>query len=240
MLQGKVIIVTGASRGLGQRMVHRLAEHGATVVAAARSLSPGHNNPDGAALALAVDVREETQVQDMVQQTLNRYGKIDVLVNNAGLMVGDVAFTNVTPVLWRKILDTNLEGAFFCCWAVVPPMLRQGDGTIVNITSGAAVRTGFLNIAYGVSKAGLDRLTLGLGAELKDRGIACISLSPSISATETVRRMYPDQNVDNWAQSPELPARALCALLEDDPTAYTGQVLSVREFLQSKGLLAQD
>jgi len=240
MLQGKVIIVTGASRGLGQRMVHRLAEHGATVVAAARSLSPGHNNPDGAALALAVDVREETQVQDMVQQTLNRYGKIDVLVNNAGLMVGDVAFTNITPVLWRKILDTNLEGAFLCCWAVVPPMLRQGGGTIVNITSGAAVRTGFLNIAYGVSKAGLDRLTLGLGAELKDRGIACISLSPSISATETVRRMYPDQNVDNWAQSPELPARALCALLEDDPTAYTGQVLSVREFLQSKGLLAQD
>jgi 3-oxoacyl-[acyl-carrier protein] reductase len=240
MLQGKVIIVTGASRGLGQRMVRRLAERGATVVAAARSLTPGHHNPNGAALALAVDVREETQVQEMVQQTLNCYGKIDVLVNNAGLMVGDVAFTDITPGLWRKILATNLAGAFLCCWAVVPFMLRQGSGTIVNITSGAAVRTGFLNIPYGVSKAGLDRLTLGLDAELKNRGIACISLSPSVSATETVRRMFPDQNVDSWAQSPELPAQALCALLEDDPLLYTGQVLSVREFLHSKGLLVQD
>ena len=98
-------------------------------------------------------------------------------------------------------------------------------------SSGAAVRTGFLNIPYGVSKAGLDRLTLGLGEELKAYGIACVSLSPSASATDTVRRMYPDQNIEAWTQPPEVAARALRALLEDDPMQYTGKVLSVREYL---------
>jgi NAD(P)-dependent dehydrogenase (short-subunit alcohol dehydrogenase family) len=172
-----------------------------------------------------------------VLQVLNRFGRIDVLVNNAGLMAGDVAFTDLTAHLWSEIVDTNLWGAFLCCQAVVPAMIHQGQGVIVNITSGAAVRTGFLNIPYGVSKAGLDRLTLGLAAELKEHGIACLSLSPSVSATDTVRRMYPHRQVDAWAQSPELPARALCALLEDEPMQYTGQVISVREYLQSRGLL---
>ena len=115
-------------------------------------------------------------------------------------------------------------------------MMHQSSGVIVNVTSGAAVRTGFLNIAYGVSKAGLDRLTLGLGAELKAYGIACISLSPPASATDTVRRMYSNQNIETWAQPPALTARALCALLENHPMQYTGQALSVREYLRSQNL----
>jgi NAD(P)-dependent dehydrogenase (short-subunit alcohol dehydrogenase family) len=237
MLQERIIIVTGASRGLGRHMVQALAEQGAVVVAAARRLVSAQDPPSGAALAVAVDVRDQTQVRQLVQQVLDRYGRVDVLVNNAGLMVGDVSFTDTTPALWRDILDTNLWGAFLCCWAVLPAMRRQGGGVIVNISSGAAVRTGFLNVPYGVSKAGLDRLTLGLGTELKPYGIACISLSPSVSATDTVRRMYPDRQVDTWAQPPELPARALCALLADDPLQYTGQVLSVRDYLTRKGLL---
>ena len=236
MLCGRIVIVTGASRGLGRLMVQALAERGATVVAVARSLTAGRDAPAGAAMTAPVDVRDQAQVQELVERVLNRYGRVDVLVNNAGLMVGDVAFIDTTPELWREVLDTNLWGAFLCCRAVAPAMRRQQSGVIVNITSGAAVRTGFLNVPYGVSKAGLDRLTLGLGAELKPDNIACVSLSPAVSATETVRRLYADKGVDNWAQPPELPARALCALLEDDPLQYTGQVLSVREYLGRKGI----
>ena len=235
MLRGKVIIVTGASRGLGRLMVQALADRGATVVAAARHLGVDQDVP-GAAMAVAVDVRNQSQVQRLVEQVLDRYGRVDVLVNNAGLMVGDVAFIDTTPELWRDVLDTNLWGAFLCCRAVVPAMRQQHSGVIVNITSGAAVRTGFLNIPYGVSKAGLDRLTLGLGAELKPDTIACVSLSPPVSATETVRRLYADKGMDNWAHPPELTARALCALLEDDPLQYTGQVVAVREYLARKGM----
>jgi 3-oxoacyl-[acyl-carrier protein] reductase len=245
MLRNQVVIVTGASRGLGCAMALMLAKQGAKVVAAARTKMPTRDSlhtldavvrsieaGGGTALAVPVDVRDEAQVQTMVERVLEHYRRVDVLVNNAGLMVGDVAFIDTTPTLWREILDTNLWGAFLCCRAVVPTMIKQGRGVIINITSGAAVRTGFLNLPYGVSKAGLDRLTLGLSAELKSYGIACISLSPSVSATDTVRRMYPHQNVNDWAKPPELTAQALCTLLEEDPMQYTGQVLSVREYLK--------
>lgn len=239
MLQDRVIIVTGASRGIGRAAVAALAQRGATVVAVARGLGPEQPRPPGAALTMAVDVRDQGQMQRLLQRVSDDYQRVDGLVNNAGIMVGDLNFTELTPELWREILDTNLGGAFLGCWASIPYMLQQGFGTIINITSGAAVRTGFLNIAYGVSKAGLDRLTLGLGAELKERGIACISLSPPVTATATVRQMYPGKAVENWAHPPELTAQALCTLLENEPLDYAGQVLSVKEYLQQKGLLTE-
>jgi 3-oxoacyl-[acyl-carrier protein] reductase len=191
----------------------------------------------GIAIAAATDVRDETQVRAMVKRVLEQYGRIDVLVNNAGIMIGDRRFIDTPPELWREVLDTNLWGAYLCCRAIVPTMAHQHHGVIINITSGAAVRPGFLNLPYGVSKAGLDRLTLGLGWEFKDRHIACVALSPPVSATDTVRRMYPDRPVDTWAQPPELTSLAVNTLLEDDPMQYTGQVLSVREYLRRRGLL---
>lgn len=246
MLQDRVVIVTGASRGLGRAMALALAEHGARVAVAARTAVTTEESSDaidqvvrtieaagGQALAVAVDIRDEAQVQTLISRVLEQYGRVDALVNNAGLMVGDIAFIDTAPALWRDILDTNLWGAFLCCRAVLPTMIDQGGGVIVNISSGAAVRTGFLNVPYGVSKAALDRLTLGLAAELREHNIACVSLSPPVSATDTVRRMYPDRNPEAWAQPPELTARALCKLLEDDPLQYSGRVLSVREYLQN-------
>ena len=238
-LYNQVCLITGASRGLGRAMAVALAKRGARVAAAARNVNDLQETvrlietDGGIASAMTVDVTDETQVHLLVQQVLDHYGRLDVLVNNAGLMAGDLAFSDITPSLWRKILATNLWGAFLCCHAVVPQMTRQGGGVIVNITSGAAVRTGFLNIPYGVSKAGLDRLTLGLGAELERYGVACVSLSPPASATDTVRLMFPDNDVDVWAHPPELTARALCELLENSPMQYAGQVVSVREYLAS-------
>ncbi len=232
-----MIIVTGASRGIGKAMVAALAQRGAHVIAAARSLKTGQPGPPGAALSVTVDVGNPDQVQNLVQRVVNRYQRVDVLVNNAGLMVGDIAFTDTDLNLYQTILDTNLKGAFLTCQAVVPYFLRQSHGTIINITSGAAVRTGFLNIPYGISKAGLDRLTLGLGAELQEQGIACISLSPPVSTTDTVREMYANRDMDAWAHPPELTAHALWLLLEDNPLQYTGQVISVREYLQQKSVL---
>lgn len=237
MLKDQVIIVTGASRGIGKAMVAALAERGAHVVAAARSLKTGQSKPRGAALSVTVDVRDPEQVQKLMQQVVDRYGRVDGLVNNAGLMVGDVAFKDTDPDLYQTILDTNLKGAFLTCWALAPHLLRQGHGTIINITSGAAVRAGFLNIPYGISKAGLDRLTLGLGVELQKQGVACVSLSPPVSTTDTVREMYAGRDVDAWAHPPELTAHALWLLLEDNPLQYTGQVISVREYLQQKKVL---
>jgi NAD(P)-dependent dehydrogenase (short-subunit alcohol dehydrogenase family) len=236
-LSESVILITGASSGIGQAMALNLAERGAQLALVARGKKALKATCDaiiakgGEAQAICADVRNEQDISAMLEEALNQFGKIDVLVNNAGIMAGDIAFTDISPSQWRDIIDTNLWGAFLCSHAVVPQMIRQGRGTIINISSGAAVRTGFLNIPYGVSKAGLDRLTLGLGAELKEHGIACVSLSPSASATETVRQLYPDQDIDTWTHPPEMAARALRCLLENDPMQHTGKVLSAREYL---------
>lgn len=239
MLKDQVIVVTGASRGIGKCMVYALAKRGAKVVAAARSLKSGQPGPEGADLSISVDVRDPCQVENLLHQVRHRYRRVDGLINNAGLMVGDISFMDGDLHLYQDILDTNLKGAFLTCQAVLPHMMQQSSGTIVNVTSGAAVRTGFLNVPYGISKAGLDRLTLGLGAELKDYGIACVSLSPPVSATATVLDMYPHRDMKARAYPPELTAQALWLLLEDNPMQYTGQVLGVREYLQQKGVLLQ-
>lgn len=118
MLKDQLIIITGASRGLGRAMALAVAQHGAIVIAAARTTGAGR--PDtiqetarlieaagGKALAVPVEVRDEAQVAAMVEQVLDCYGRVDVLVNNAGLMVGNMAFTDTTPALWRDIVDTN-------------------------------------------------------------------------------------------------------------------------------------
>ncbi len=227
-------MVTGASGGLGQAMAARLADAGARLVLTARDPQRlerlGEALP-GESLTVPADVRDPAAVSGVVAAAWNRFGVIDALVNNAGLMVGDIPLAETNAELWARILETNLSGAFYCAQAVLPEMRRRGAGTIINITSGAAVRTGFLNVPYGVSKAGLDRLTLAIAAEAHADGVHCVSLSPSVSATETVRQIYPEQNVDNWAAPPEETASAVLGLLTGGAAAYSGKVVSVREYL---------
>jgi len=248
---GKVAVVTGASRGIGREMCVALAAAGVRVFAAARSLDAptvgagtlvetvaAITEAGGEGTALALDVRDPHAVDSAFAEVQIRCGRLDLLVNNAGVMVGDLSFDKLAPSIWSQILETNLSGAYHCCRAALPALLRGGGGVIVNVTSGAAVRTGFLNLAYGVSKAGLDRLTLGLADEYRERGLAAISLSPSVSNTASVRRMYPDRDLADSARPPEWPAKALVELLtHDDPMRYSGQVLAVRGYLQHRGLI---
>ncbi len=245
-LTGKVIVVTGASRGIGRAMCEALGKRGARVAAAARTLAPGKTTREslvetvaqvahagGEGLAHSVDVRDAEQVKGLFSAVLERWGRLDVLVNNAGLMIGERSFQDTDPALWRQVIETNLSGAYHCAWEAAAAMVSRGSGIIINVTSGAAVRTGFLNQAYGVSKAGLDRLTLGLAEELREWGVACVSLSPSVTDTATVRAMYPDKDITRFASPVEAPAEALCALLEDpDPMRYSGRVVTVRELLE--------
>ena len=131
-------------------------------------------------------------------------------------------------------MASNLFGTFICCHSVAPHMAAQGFGTIVNINYGAAVRTGFLNVPSGVSKASIDRLPLGLRTELREKGMACVSLSLPTTDTSTTRQIYAGQDISGWAQAPELTARTVRLLLEDGALQYSGQVLSVRQFLSEK------
>lgn len=237
-LRDKVVIVTGGSTGIGLATAARLAEGGARPVLFARDAErlrkAGEWLEEGgldAPLAISVDVRRPGAVAEAVQQVLDRYERIDALINNAGIMLGDRSLDELDPDTWRSIIDTNLNGAWFCSRAVLAQMRRQGGGTIINISSGAAVRTGFLNIAYGVSKAALDRMTQGVAAELEGEGIICLSLSPPYTATETVQRMFPGRDVAAQAARPEDTARAIAGLLAGDAVRYHGRVVTVREYL---------
>lgn len=230
-------VITGASRGLGRAMALALAGAGYELVLAARDASALAAVADdiaaagGRTQAHRLDVTVAAEVTAFAEHLNRTHGSIDLLINNAGIMGGECAFMEIEPALWERILAVNLTGPFLCCQALVP--LLQPGGSIVNISSGAAVRTGFLNLAYGVSKAGLDRLTLGLAAELAPRRIACVSLSPPASNTETVRAIYRGQDISAWAALPELTAQALLRLLQLGPQRFSGQVLPVREFLHT-------
>ncbi len=202
-LEGKVAIVTGSSRGIGKAMALGLAREGATIVVAARSETESQNAPGtiqatvaeieslGArALAVRCNVREEESINAMVQQTMDAFGRIDVLVNNAGV-ASYRPFLEATVKEWDLLLDIDLRAPFICCKAVVPMMMEQGGGSIINISSHAATHIfsstlgaegskgiEMMGQAYGVAKAGLERFSWGLAAELGRYNIAVNVLKP--------------------------------------------------------------
>lgn len=243
-LANYTILITGASRGLGRAIALELAQAGATLALHARQQRGRPDRLDqllveveldgGSGVTVRGDLREPDQVQHVVDQTIARLGRIDVLINNAGVFGGELGLLDLDPASWKNVVDTNLTGPFLCARAVIPHMLQAGHGTIINMSSGAAVRTGFLNPAYGVSKAGLDRLTLALHAEFGSKGIACVSLSPPVSATEPIQRLYSAQQLsERKAAKPELTAQAVRRLLEQNPQRYSGQVIGVRDIAGS-------
>ncbi len=227
-------IVTGASRGIGKAIALELGRGGAQVALAARTLDGSLQSIQavaeqirdmgGEAMAVRTDVTDPEAVARLAQRTLDRWGRIDVLVNNAGL-IGPVATPLETSIsLWRSILEVNLTGAFACCMAVLPQMVAQEQGCIVNISSGAAHQLGAINVAYGVSKAGLDKLTRDLAEALLPHKIAVVSVSPRFTDTEGVREIMPHRAYDE-ALAPEVTAQAVSRLIFGDPLQVTGKVL---------------
>ena len=251
-LKDKVAIVTGGSRGLGKAIAMSLSKEGARVVVAART-EAGSKALHGTiyqtvdeikamgsdALAVKCDVTDEGSVNDMVGRTLDHFGRIDVLVNNAG-----VAFYYPiieTPLKrWDLVLRVNLTGAFLCSKAVLPGMIGQKRGSIINISSLAAderdegtVPTG---VAYAASKAGLDRLTLGLATEVGKYNIAVNAVKPHrVVDTDGMRLWQPDADKSSW-QSAELMTRAVNLLASQDSKGITGVIATDREICTWHGL----
>ncbi len=251
-LKGKVAIVTGASRGLGKAIALGFAKEGARIVVAARTEA---ENKDLAgtiyqtvqeikalgedALALRCDVTDEHSVSRLIEETLNKCDKIDVLVNNAG-----VAFYRSildTPLKrWELVMRVNLIGAFLCSKAVLPQMIKQGRGSIINISSLAAderdegtVPTG---VAYSVSKAGLDRFTLGLATEVGKFNIAVNAVKPHrVVDTEGMRLWQPNADHSLW-QSAETMVQATILLAHQDSTGITATIATDREICTWHGL----
>lgn len=187
-LDGKVAILTGAGRGLGRVMALALAEAGADIVAAARTRTQIEETAamvrarGRRCLPVPMDVADSASVNAMVEAAVTEFGRIDSLVNNAGGATRGMRkpVEAITDEEWRTGIDVNLTGAFYCCRAVIPHMLRQGSGKIINITSGLGVRATRNNFMYTTAKAGLINFTRALAINYADHNIQATLILPGI------------------------------------------------------------
>jgi len=196
-LTGKVAIVTGASRGLGQTFARALARAGADLAITSRtldSLTTFQNEVEAMgrrSVPLELDVRDEGSIRRMVSDAAKAFGRIDILVNNAGCNVRKPA-VDVTWDDWNLILDTNLRGAFFVAQSVAREMIPNGRGRIINIGSVTSVM-GYAGLGpYGASRGGIRQLTMSLADDWGPHGITVNCLAPGWFKTEQNKVMYED------------------------------------------------
>ena len=191
-LDGKVAIVTGGGTGLGLEMVRHLARAGANVAVAGRRLAPIENaaaevkaaGPD--AIAVPTDVSDSAQANALVQSAIDHFGRIDILINNAALVSDSVPtpIWDLTDEDWQAALDVNLTGAFYCARAASRPMADQGNGKIINVSSGFGLRGGRDIYTYCCTKGGIIQLTRVLSFSLARYGITANSIVPGFIPTE--------------------------------------------------------
>jgi NAD(P)-dependent dehydrogenase (short-subunit alcohol dehydrogenase family) len=188
-LEGKIAIVTGGIAGIGEAVAKRFADEGAAVVITGRRQAEldrvlsGIRQTKGKGLCVAGSVSEETHVREVTQRTLDTFGRIDILVNNAGIGAFGKRIHETDDGIWAEMLDVNLTGVFRMTRAVVPHMLKQGSGAIVNISSVASL-VGIPGApAYAASKGGLDAMTRALAVDYAKDGIRCNVVNPGLIDT---------------------------------------------------------
>lgn len=188
-LEGKVALVTGASSGIGEATALCLAEAGAAVAMSARraerlsGLVEKIESMGGRALAIPGDMTVEDDARRAVEETVARLGRVDILVNSAGIMEAG-GIENCDTALYRKVIDINLMGTVYTCAAAVPHMLEQGGGDIITISSLAGRKGGPMTSAYSASKHAVNFMTDGMRQELGDRNIRVTTLMPGATETE--------------------------------------------------------
>jgi 3-oxoacyl-[acyl-carrier protein] reductase len=239
-LSGKSAVVTGGSRGLGRAIALRLARQGADVAfsyrgneAAAKETASGIEEAGRKALAVQADVTDPAAAEGLIKAALDAFGKIGILVNNAGITRDDLIM-RMSLDDWREVLETNLFGAFYTIKAATRPMLKARRGRMVNITSvsGQAGQTGQAN--YSAAKAGLIGLTKATARELASRGITCNAVAPGFVLTELTQGLPDALKEELTARTPlgrfgtaEEVADAVAFLASDEAAFITGQVLAV-------------
>ena len=197
-LNNRTAIVTGGARGIGLSIASRLLKSGASVSiwdadAAALAQAAEELKSLGIVHTAVVDVTRTESTEAGAASSLQAFGKLDILVNNAGIAGANAKSWETDPLEWRRVLDTNLTGPFHCCRAVIPHLLRNGYGRIVNIAS-IAGKEGNPNAShYSASKAGVIALTKSLGKELATSNVIANCVTPAVIETDIFKQMAPTQ-----------------------------------------------
>lgn len=238
-LDGKVAIITGSSRGIGKAAALALAEQGGKIVVnyarssqAADAVVAEIEKKGGEALALQADVSNADQVDAIVKATLDKFGRIDVLVNNAGI-TRDTLLLRMKPEDWQAVIDLNLTGVFLCTRAVSKVMLKQRSGRIINISSVAGLMGNPGQANYSAAKAGVIGFTKTIAKELAPRGVTANAVAPGFIATDMTEDLKNTEEILRYIPlgrygQPEEVAGLIRFLAADPAAAYiTGQVMNV-------------
>ena len=239
-LQGKTALITGASRGIGAATARELSALGVKVALAARTLSDTQslakelNTQSVNAIALETDVTQYAALDSAVAATIAAFGRVDILVNNAGTIEPVSHIANSDPMAWDHVVDINLKGVYHGIRAVLPGMIEQGAGIIINISSGAATNPIEGWSHYCATKAAVLSLTGCVHKEYADRGIRCMGLSPGTVATDMQRAIKKSginavSKMDFSAHiPPEWPARAIAWLCTEEAADCSGTDFSIK------------
>lgn len=249
-MQNKVIFITGASRGIGRAIALRCAKEKASVIIAAKTVTP-HANPalagtihsvadevralGGEALPIAVDVRDDNQIEAAVQQTIERFGRIDVLINNAGY----VNLTRTTDIPLKQLdllYAVNARATLACAKACIPYLAKADNPHIINLSPPIDLSPKWFkdHLPYTVAKYSVSLCTLGLAEELKSQGIAVNSLWPkTLIATAAIAVHFPEMYAAS--RTPDIVAEAAYQLLLKDSRNFTGKFLLDEEILRELG-----
>jgi 3-oxoacyl-[acyl-carrier protein] reductase len=238
-VKGKVVIITGAGRGIGRETAFLLSGEGAHVAVCDRDPSGVEEvsrqiaRAGGEASAHAVDVTQRASIDEMVRQVVERFGRIDVLINNAGITM-DATLAKMSEEQFDRVIDVNLKGVFNCTQAVLPQMVSQGKGKIISASSVVGVYGNFGQTNYAATKAGVIGMTKSWAKELARKGITANAVAPGFIMTDMTSAM-PENVLDLMKSktpvgrlgTPADIAKAYLFLASDDADFITGQVLGV-------------
>jgi len=240
-VKNKIAIVTGSGRGIGKSTVLELAKEGAKVVVSDIDIKECQNVCDeikkigSDAIAVKCDISKKSDVDAMIKKTMQKFQKIDILINNAGVVLTK-PFVEMTEKDWDFVLDINLKGVFLCTNAVVKQMIKQKSGKIISVASTAG-EVGFMNTsAYCASKAGIINLTRELALELSPHNINVNAIAPGVIATKMTEDMLKDKKTKEVLLAstplgrvgqPEEIGKAVVFLASDDSNFITGHTLVV-------------
>lgn len=247
VLEGRVAIVTGASRGIGRALAIRLAEEGADVVVAAKTEQSTEKlqgtiyetaeeirKRGRRALPVRVDVRDEQQIAAMVEQAAQTFGRIDILINNAGALWWKPVL-ETPPKRFDLLMAVNVRAAYLCSYYVLPYMKRQRWGHIINMAPPISTRANPNMVAYMISKMGMARLAIGIAEEHRADNIAANALWP-VTPIETAAVIVNRLGERSQWRTPEILCDAVMAILRQEPSRCTGRMLTDEEILREAGV----